>query len=142
MLRALAEAGRTLVATTSSNERAVAAEELAERAVLDERVAQAHIWMHLVEVAPPDAMARQETALDEIGHDAVGGALGNSDLRRDVAQSHAGGAHDANQSESVVRQKRPRRRHQTSIDARGRLPESSDKKPRTVTVRPSLRTPD
>jgi len=61
-----------------------------------------------VDVAAPLADAVDVARGDEVGHDALGGALGDVDRRGDVAHPHPRVFGDAQQRERMVGEKRER----------------------------------
>ena len=83
------------------------AEELADEMFALSWMAHARFAIDPVAVAPADSLARHIAGLDEIVGDALGGAFGDADRRRNVAHSHVRVALDAEQHLRVIREKVP-----------------------------------
>ena len=85
-------------------------EELADLALLGERMTKRQLRPHLVVVAPALALAHQVALVDQLGDDPVGGSLGDADGGRDVAQANAGVASDTDEHMGVIGEEVPPRR--------------------------------
>jgi hypothetical protein len=84
-------------------------EEFAEVAVRGLEVAQRHLRVDLVVVAPPDARLRQVPRFHEVGDDPLHGALRDAHARGDVDHADVGVFGDAQQHDEVVGDERPTR---------------------------------
>jgi serine/threonine-protein kinase RsbW len=67
-------------------------------------VAERRVGVDRVRVAPPHPRPFDVALVDEVGHDLLGGALGDPDVRGDVADPRARIAADAEQRLRVVRE--------------------------------------
>jgi hypothetical protein len=70
-------------------------------------VPQVDLLVELVDVAAPHAASAQIALIDEVGHDALDGPLGDPHLLRHVAQPNLGVPGDSQQDEPVVRDEGP-----------------------------------
>src|SRR4051794_38822115 len=84
------------------------AEQVADALVARQRVGQRQLRPDRVVVAPAPALACDVAGLDELAHDAVGGALRDAHLLADVAQADARVARDAEQHLGVTGKEGPR----------------------------------
>lgn len=82
----------------------------ADLEVLEGRAAEVAVAVDLVAVAPSDLGSVEVSLGDEIGHDPLGGALGDPDLRCEVTGTAVGVASDAQQDVGVVAEEHPARR--------------------------------
>jgi hypothetical protein len=83
------------------------AEELFEGDALFEGVSEGSLGVDCVAVSSAVFFAGDDFGLFELGDDALDGALGDSDLNRDVAQASFGISQEADEDVGVVRKERP-----------------------------------
>ena len=76
-------------------------------------MAHAHLAIDSVAVAPADSLPRNETGLDEIVGDALGGTFGDAHRLRNVAHSCVRVVLDAEQHLRVIREEVPAVRFRT-----------------------------
>jgi hypothetical protein len=72
------------------------------------RMAQMDLLVELVEIPAPRSVAAEITLIDEVGHDALDGSLGDPHLVRHVPQPDLGVSGDGQQDEPVVGNEGPR----------------------------------
>src|SRR5207302_1429210 len=89
-------------------------EHLTDRAFLARGFRQRQVVLYLVAIAPPIALFDHVTRVGEICHHTKGGALGDPERRRDVAEADARVARDAQQRPRMVREEAPLR-HRTIL---------------------------
>jgi hypothetical protein len=70
---------------------------------------QRQVVLDLVAIAPPIALLEHIASVREIGDNAERRALGDPQRRRDVTETNAGIARDAQQHPRVIREKAPLR---------------------------------
>lgn len=68
---------------------------------------QGRIFHDLVAVSPAPALAQHVPLFDQLGHDPVGGALGDPNRRGDIAQADARVMSDADEDMGVIREEVP-----------------------------------
>ena len=95
------------------------AEDLADVVAALERVAQRQIGVEAVAVAAPLPRALEVPGFDEVGDDALSGALGDPHTLSDVAMADTRVARNAEQHMGVVGQKRPVRHSERIRNAAG-----------------------
>ena len=67
-----------------------------------------NLLVELVDVAAPHAAAAQIALIDEVGHDALDGPLGDPHLLRHIPQPNLGVPGDGQENEPVVGEEGPR----------------------------------
>jgi hypothetical protein len=82
-------------------------QQVADRPLLDEGVAERTLAHDLVAVPPAVSLAQHVALVDELGEDPVGGPLGDADRGGDVAKADPGIIGDAGEDVGVVCQKVP-----------------------------------
>ena len=83
------------------------AQEIANRAVLFDRVTQRRFGVHLIPVAPADLFFGDVSAGFKVRKDLGGRALGNPYQRGQIPNAHGGVFGDRDEHVAVIAQKRP-----------------------------------